>query len=123
LQTVVLFFALAQTAAPLLHAHFSDDSTGGSGIHIHLGVSMPSIASDPARTRDIRDFAARILTAPVAHFKDEPLDVFDLPLVGGTDFSTRDEGWPDAPARFVSVPGSTAQPFPKPLPLAPPASA
>ena len=122
LQTLLLFFALAQTAAPLLHAHFSDGGAGDSGVHIHLGMSMPLPAGDHAPTSDIRDFEARILTAPDAYFKDEPLHVLDLPAVGGAYFSTCDEGRADAPARFVSVPTTAAHRFPKPLPLAPPAS-
>jgi hypothetical protein len=123
LQALALFFAIAQTAAPLLHAHFSDGGAGDSGVHIHLGMTLPPPGGDHIRTREIRDFEARILTAPDEYFKDEPLHVLDLPAVGSADFSTRDAGRPEASARFVSVPRTAAQPFPKPLPLAPPASA
>ena len=123
LQALVLFFALAQTAAPLLHAHFTDDSADGSGIHIHLGMSVPLSAGDHVQTSEIHDFEARILTAPEAYFKDELLHVLDRSAVVGADRSTRDTGRVEGPARFVAVPTAAAQPFPKPLPLAPPASA
>jgi hypothetical protein len=122
MQALVLFFAIAQAAAPLLHTHFSDGGAGDSGFHIHLGMSVPLPAGDYAPASAIRDFDSRILTAPDAYFKDEPLHLFDLSAVGSPDSSTRDERRTDTPTRFVSAP-TTAQPFPKPLPLAPPASA
>jgi hypothetical protein len=123
LQALLLFFAVAQAAAPLLHTHFADGSAGDSGVHIHLGMSVPVAADRHPPTREIRDFEARILTAPDAHFKDEPFHLLDLPTVRGICFSTCDEPRADVPARFVAVPASAAHPFPKPLPLAPPASA
>lgn len=122
LQALALFFAIAQTAAPLLHAHFADGGAGDSGVHIHLGMTLP-LPGDHIRTSEIRDFEARILTAPDSYFKDEPLHVLDLPAVGSTDVSARDEGRTEARACFVAVPTTAAQLFPKPLPLAPPASA
>jgi hypothetical protein len=123
LQALALLFAVAQAAGPLLHMHFADGTAGDSGVHIHLGMSVPPAADPHPPTREIRDFEARILTAPDAYFKDEPFDVLDLPVIGDICFSTRDEPRADVPARFVAVLSSAPHPFPKPLPLAPPASA
>jgi hypothetical protein len=121
-QALVLFFAVAQTATPLLHAHFSDDRAGGdAGIHIHLGVPLP--ADDHALTSDIRDFAARILSVPDAHVRDEALRVLDLPAFGVPAFPPPQSRPTEAVPRFVCVPSAAPQPFPKPLPLAPPAPA
>lgn len=121
MQAVVLFFALAQSVAPLLHAHFSDSSGGDSGVHIHLAVAVPATSGDHGRASEIRDFEARILAAPDEYFRDEVLRVLDLPTIGTAHVSHRDPERRNSPPRFACVPATAAQPFPKPLPLAPPA--
>lgn len=121
LQALVLFFAIAQTVAPLLHAHFADGSGGPSGVHIHFGASVPLAAPHPAIS-EIRDLEARIVATPAAHVRDETLRLFDLPAIDATVIVCC-AGQTKAAARFVVAPTTAAQPFPKPLPLAPPASA
>jgi hypothetical protein len=122
-QALVLLFALAQTIAPLLHAHFSDGSGGDSGVHIHLAVSIPATSDDHGSASEIRDFEARILSVPDEYFRDEALRVLDLPPIGGTHVSHRDAERRIDRLRFACVPATAAQPFLKPLPLAPPAPA
>lgn len=120
---LVLFFAIAQSAAPLMHAHFAGGGARDSGVHIHLGTSLPPASGDHGIANEIRDFEARILSAPDEYFKDEALRVLDLPAIGGANASNR-HAQPMAPlARFVCVPTTAPQLFPKPLPLAPPVSA
>lgn len=122
-QALVLFFALAQSVAPLLHAHFSDGSSGDHGVHIHLPVAVPGTAGDHGIASEIHDFEARILSTPDGHVRDEVLRVLDLPAIGATHVSQRDSERRIAPPRFACMPATAAQPFPKPLPLAPPAPA
>jgi hypothetical protein len=123
LQALLLVFAIAQTVSPLLHAHFSDEIEGSSGVHIHFGVSSPAPWLEAFATSEMRDFDARILSAPAAHVRDEPIRLFDLPAVVGPQYLASKAASGGAVARFVPVPTTAAQPFPKPLPLAPPASA
>jgi hypothetical protein len=120
LQALVLFFTIAQIAAPLLHAHFSDGSQGVSGVHIHVGTSATRVADRHGAASEIRDFEARILSAPEGFFRDEPLCVLDLPAVGGSECSIPSQEGAHPAVQFVPVLATAAQPFPKPLPLAPP---
>ncbi len=110
LQALVLFFAIAQTVAPLLHAHFSGGSAGPSGVHIHLGVSIPA-ASHHAGAREIRDFEARIVSTPDAYLRDEEaLRLLDLPAIADTASPTCTVRTSQA-ERFVCVPTTAAQPL------------
>lgn len=119
---LVLFFAIAQSAAPLMHAHFAGGGARDSGVHIHLGTSLPPASGDHGIANEIRDFEARILSAPDEYFKDEALRVLDLPAIGAN--ASNRHAQPMAPlARYVCVPTTAPQLFPKPLPLAPPVSA
>ncbi|HQR52151.1 MAG TPA: hypothetical protein PLZ79_02695 [Burkholderiales bacterium] len=122
LQALVLLFAIAQTVAPLLHAHFADGSAGPSGVHIHLGLSVPFAANHHTVTTEIRDFEARVVSTPDAHVGDDVLRLLDLPAIDGAVVASCSGRTTEA-ERFVCVQPTAAQPFPKPLPLAPPASA
>jgi hypothetical protein len=122
LQALVLFLAIAQAVAPLLHAHFADGSAGPSGVHIHFGLSVPLAAGGHAVPIEVRDFEARIVSTPYAYLRDEALRVLDLPALGAAAVSACSEQTLAA-GRFVCVPATVIPFFPKPLPLAPPASA
>jgi hypothetical protein len=122
LQALVLFLAVAQAVAPLLHAHFADGSEGPSGVHIHLGLSVPFAVGGHAITAEVRDFEARIVSTPEAYLRDEGLRVLDLPALGTAALSMYSEQALTAGC-FVCVPATVTPLFPKPLPLAPPASA
>jgi hypothetical protein len=120
LQALMFFFTIAQSAAPLLHAHFSDGSAGVSGVHIHFGMS---VTGNHAFSSELRDLEARILSAPDAYFRDEVLRVLETPALVEALISIRSTPQASARAGFASIPTRAPQPFPKPLPLAPPASA
>jgi hypothetical protein len=122
LQTLVLFFAVTQMAAPLLHAHYGEGSVGAAGLHLHLESVEHSHGNWASAGSEVHDREARTLSAPVEHFRDESLRLLDLPATPG---ASRLRLYPQrlvAKVVFIPITATAAQPFPKPLPLAPPAS-
>ena len=121
LQTLLLFFAVAQMAAPLLHAHYADGSAGAAGVHLHL-VSVDHLRTGEAGSaNEIHDREARTVSAPVEYFRDESLRLLDLPFAMGSPLPRIEPLRLTAPTHFIPVPATVAKRFPKPLPLAPPA--
>jgi hypothetical protein len=122
-QTLVLLFAVTQMATPLLHVHFGDGSAGPAGVHLHMVNGDHIRPDDRAARSEIHDREARSISAPVEYFRDEPLRLLDLPAAAGAASIAWDPQRYSHAAHFIPVPATAAQPFPKPPPLAPPASA
>jgi len=121
LQALVMLFALTQMASPLLHAHYAEGGEGATGLHLHMVNVNHLRREDGAARSEIRDPEARAVSAPVEYFRDESLRLLDLPFAPGSPLSSLDRERFVASAVFTPVPATAAQPFPKPLPHAPPA--